>query len=92
MFSDRHCVCHIVTNSVNIPDKDSETSLLTLTLSCSDPSDSAASMFDELSVVAYAGMISSPDTMRSRMSVCKTEVRNPIRASVPNKALFGVWN
>ena len=64
----------MVTNGVNIPDKDWGTSLVTLTVSCSE----------------YAAMRSSSDTMRSRMSVGKTEVRNPIRASVPNKALYGV--
>ena len=67
----------MVTNGVNIPDKDWGTSLVTLTVSCSDPSE-------------YVAMRSSSDTMRSRMSVGKKEVRNPIRASVPNKALYGV--
>ena len=70
-------MCHMVTNGVNIPDKDWGTSLVTLTVSCSDPSE-------------YAAMKSSSYTMRFRMSVGKTEVRNPICASVPNKALYGI--
>ena len=71
-------MCHMVTNGVNIPDKDWGTSLVMLTVPCSDPSE-------------YAAMKSSSDTMHSRMSVGKTEVSNPIRASVPNKALYGVY-